>query len=126
MSRRIDCDALIPISNVNYHPERSAGGNGKVGVLGFGLGLVATVFELVRPTRKLRYWVFDAVLLDIGAFIFYQFVVVYWASVLRSHIPLSFKPTHFLLLIPLPLRVVAYYIAGDFSSYWMHRLTHTK
>jgi len=98
----------------------------KFWIMYFGLGLVATVFELVRPTRKLRYWVFDAVLLDIGAFCFYQFVVVYWATVLRMHIPLSFKPTQFLLSIPLPVRVVAYYIAGDLSSYWMHRLTHTK
>jgi len=92
----------------------------------FGLGLVATVFELARPTRKLRYWAFDAVLLDVLAFFFYQFVVVYWAGVLRSYIPLSFKPTHFLLSIPLPVRVVVFYVIGDFSSYWMHRLTHTR
>jgi sterol desaturase/sphingolipid hydroxylase (fatty acid hydroxylase superfamily) len=92
----------------------------------FGLGLVATVLELVRPARKLEYWNRDALLLDVAAFFFYQFVVVYWASVLRGHIPLSFKPTHWLLSIPLPLRVGVYYVIGDFSGYWMHRLTHTK
>ncbi len=91
-----------------------------------GLGLIATVLELARPTRKLRYWVFDAVLLDVLAFFFYQLVVSRYAGVLRTYIPLSFKPTHFLLSIPLPLRVIAYYVVGDLSSYWMHRLTHTK
>jgi sterol desaturase/sphingolipid hydroxylase (fatty acid hydroxylase superfamily) len=91
-----------------------------------GLGVVATVFEVVRPARKLNYWAFDAVVLDVVAFFFYQFVVVYWAYVLQSHVPVHFTPTKWLLSVPLPLRIVAYYVAGDFSSYWMHRLTHTK
>ncbi len=91
-----------------------------------GLGLIATVLELVRPARKVRYFAFDAVVLDVAALCFYLFVVNYWAGVLRSLIPLSFKPTQWLLSIPLPLRAVAYYVVGDFSSYWMHRLTHTK
>jgi sterol desaturase/sphingolipid hydroxylase (fatty acid hydroxylase superfamily) len=98
----------------------------KFWIMYFGLGLVATVLELVRPARKLNYWAGDALVLDVVSFFFYQFVVVYWAYVLRSHIPLSFKPLKLMVAFPLPLRVVAYYIAGDFSSYWMHRLTHTK
>ena len=98
----------------------------KFWIMYFGLGLIATAFELARPMRKLRYWARDAVILDIISFFFYQFVVVYWASVLRSYIPLSFKPTHFLLSIPLPVRCVVYYVIGDFSGYWMHRLTHTR
>jgi len=91
-----------------------------------GLGLVATVLELVRPARKLNYWAGDALVLDVVAFFFYQFIVVYWAYVLRSYIPLSFKPIKVLREIPLPVRVIAYYIVGDFGGYWMHRLTHTK
>ncbi len=91
-----------------------------------GLGLVATVLELVRPARKLNYWAGDALVLDVVAFFFYQFIVVYWAYVLRSYIPLSLKPTRWLLDIPLWLRICVYYVIGDCSGYWMHRLTHTK
>lgn len=92
----------------------------------FGLGLVATIFELVRPARKLNYWAYDALVLDIIAFFFYQFLVTRYAGVIRSHIPLQFTPTRWLLSIPLEVRIVVYYIVGDLSSYWMHRLTHTK
>jgi sterol desaturase/sphingolipid hydroxylase (fatty acid hydroxylase superfamily) len=92
----------------------------------FGLGLVATIFEVARPARKLDYWARDALVLDIAAFIFYQFVVTRYAGLLRSFIPVSFKPTHWLLSFPLELRIVVYYIVGDLSGYWMHRLTHTK
>lgn len=95
-------------------------------IMYLGLGLVATILELTRPTRKLNYWAYDAVLLDIIALFFYQVLVVRYAYVLRTYIPIRFKPTHFLLSIPLWLRVIAYYVIGDCSGYWMHRLTHTK
>ena len=92
----------------------------------FGLGAIATVFELVRPSRKLNYWAFDAIALDIVSFFFTQFVVFYWAGYIRGHVPLRFRPTQLLLSIPLPVRVVAYVVVADFGGYWMHRLTHTK
>ncbi|HTR51554.1 MAG TPA: sterol desaturase family protein [Kofleriaceae bacterium] len=98
----------------------------KFWIMYFGLGLIATVLELVRPSRKLNYWAGDALALDIASFFFYQFVVVYWAGVLRSYIPLQFKATKVMTEFPLWLRVAAYYVVGDFSGYWMHRLTHTK
>ena len=91
-----------------------------------GLGAVATILELVRPTRKLEYWAFDAVLLDIAALVFYQFLVVGYANLIRRYIPITFRPTQMLISIPLWMRIVAYYVVGDFSGYWMHRLTHTK
>ncbi len=65
-------------------------------------------------------------MLDVVAFVFFQLVVTRYAGEIRSHIPLHFTPTQWLLSIPLPLRVVVYYFVGDLSSYWMHRLTHTK
>jgi sterol desaturase/sphingolipid hydroxylase (fatty acid hydroxylase superfamily) len=95
-------------------------------IMYFGLGLVATVFELVRPSRKLNYWAGDALWLDVVSWFFYQFVVGYWAGFLRDHVPVHFTATQFVISIPLPLRIVAYYIIGDFGGYWMHRLTHTK
>jgi hypothetical protein len=58
----------------------------------------------------------DALLLDIVSFLFYQFVVTYWAYVLRTYIPVQFTPTKFLLSIPLPLRVVAYGIVGELAN----------
>jgi sterol desaturase/sphingolipid hydroxylase (fatty acid hydroxylase superfamily) len=95
-------------------------------IIYFGLGLVATIFELVRPARKLNYWAGDAIILDIVAWFFYFEIVSYWASFLVGKVPIHFQATHFVMSIPLPLRVIAYFVAGDFSSYWMHRLTHTK
>jgi sterol desaturase/sphingolipid hydroxylase (fatty acid hydroxylase superfamily) len=95
-------------------------------IMYFGLGAIATILELVKPTRKLNYWARDAVILDVCSWFFYQFVVVFWANYLRNHIPLHFSATRWLLDIPWQVRIVIYYIVGDFSSYWMHRLTHTR
>ena len=95
-------------------------------VVYFGLGAIATVFELARPSRKLNYWALDAIALDIVSFFFTQFVVFYWADYIRGHIPLHFKPVQLLIAIPLPVRVVAYVLVADLGGYWMHRLTHTK
>ena len=97
-----------------------------VWIVYFGAGAIATAFELARPARKLNYWAFDAVALDVVSFFFTQFVVFYWASFLAGHVPLSFKPAKFVASIPLPLRVAAFIVVGDFGAYWMHRFTHTK
>jgi len=92
----------------------------------FGLGLIATLLELARPTRKINYWARDALVLDVLAFCFYQFVVLYWADVLPRHIPIRFTPTKLVLALPLSVRVVLYYLLADFGGYWTHRLAHTK
>ncbi len=92
----------------------------------FGLGAIATAFELARPARKLNYWALDAVALDVVSFFFTQFVVFGWASYLAGHVPVRFKPMEILISIPLPVRLVAYVVVADFGGYWMHRLTHTK
>lgn len=93
----------------------------------FGLGALATIFELISPARKLRYWALDAVVLDIAAWFFVMLVVNQWANYLRDHlVPLRFRPTQFIMSIPLWVRVGVYYVLGDLGGYWMHRLTHTK
>jgi sterol desaturase/sphingolipid hydroxylase (fatty acid hydroxylase superfamily) len=93
----------------------------------FGLGLIATVWELARPARKLRYWAGDAVLLDIAAWFFLMYVVDRYANFLKDHIfPIQFKPTQVLLSFPVWLRVAVYYVIGDMSTYWIHRLNHTR
>ncbi len=90
-----------------------------------GIGLACTVVELIRPARKLRYWRLDAVPLDLVACALFQLLFYGMASRLTSYLP-HVRSTQLLLDIPLPLRLVAFYLLGDLGAYWMHRLMHTR
>ena len=89
-----------------------------------GLGLVCSLVEHFRPARKLHLWRLDALPLDLVAAALFQFVFFTTASRLIAHIPVQFKATQLMLAFPLPLRIVVYYLIGDFGSYWLHRLMH--
>jgi sterol desaturase/sphingolipid hydroxylase (fatty acid hydroxylase superfamily) len=96
-------------------------------MLYFGLGALASVFEFISPARKLNYWAPDALLLDVVSWFFLMIVVDRYANFIKDIIvPIKFKPTQFLLSIPLWIRVPAYYLVGDLSTYWTHRMNHTK
>ena len=89
-----------------------------------GLGLLCTFAELIRPARKVRYR--KAVLLDLVALAAFQLAMlplaVYVTDPVYSviHLPMA------ILDLPAPLRVLAFYLAADFGSYWMHRLMHRR
>nr|HEX4315334.1 sterol desaturase family protein [Kofleriaceae bacterium] len=91
-----------------------------------GLGAIASVLELVRPTRKLAYFRLDTLPLDLISCVLFQSVLFATASWLTSMVPLHFTATRMIASVPLPLRVGAYYVLGDLGTYWMHRLMHTK
>ena len=91
-----------------------------------GIGLVCSVFELLWPARKLRYWRLDAVPLDLVACALFQVVFYATARRLIGYLPLHFKATQMMLDIPLWVRFIGYYMLGDFGAYWMHRLMHTR
>lgn len=92
----------------------------------FGLGAICTVVELVRPARKLRYA--KRLPRDLVAMVVYQFGVTTAAGYvcepaadfMRHHLSQSVAD---LWLAP---RVLVFYLAADFGSYWMHRLMHTR
>ena len=89
-------------------------------------GAICTVLELVRPARKLRYA--KALPRDIVAMLVYQFGVTTAAAYLCAP-AVGFALHHLsaaIAAVSLPPRIVLYYLAADFGSYWMHRLIHTR
>jgi sterol desaturase/sphingolipid hydroxylase (fatty acid hydroxylase superfamily) len=88
-----------------------------------GLGLVATVLELVRPAHKVKYMKWEALPLDVIACVIYQAVVYPVAFYLTTYYVLD---PRFVVDIPIAARVVAYYLLADLGSYWFHRLMHTR
>jgi sterol desaturase/sphingolipid hydroxylase (fatty acid hydroxylase superfamily) len=84
-----------------------------------------TLVELVWPARTLRYR--KTLLRDVVAALVYQFGVLtaatYVCQPIGDLVVAHLSPTVAdLWLAP---RVVVYYLAADFGSYWMHRLMHT-
>jgi len=89
-------------------------------------GVIFTIIELVRPARKLRYA--EALPHDIVAMLVYQFGVTTAAAFLCAP-AVGFALRHLSATIAavwLPPRILLYYLAADFGSYWMHRLMHTR
>ena len=89
-------------------------------------GAICTVVELVRPARKLRYA--SALPRDIVAMLVYQLGVT-WAAAELCAPAVGFALRHLSATVAavwLPPRIVLYYLAADFGSYWMHRLMHTR
>lgn len=95
--------------------------------IGFvGFGALATAIELVRPARALRYR--KAVPRDVVAWLVYYFGVGTVAGFV-SEPGLDFVRHHLspaIADLPLWPRVIVFYLAADFGSYWMHRLMHGR
>jgi sterol desaturase/sphingolipid hydroxylase (fatty acid hydroxylase superfamily) len=89
-----------------------------------GFGALCLAAELIRPARKLRYR--DQVPLDVVAFVTYQFIMAPLAIRVTDPIGQHVHFPHGVLGLPLAFRVVMFYLAADFGSYWMHRLMHTR
>jgi sterol desaturase/sphingolipid hydroxylase (fatty acid hydroxylase superfamily) len=91
-----------------------------------GFGALATIVELIRPARKLRYR--KALPRDLVALAVYQLGVVSAATwvcapgvdFMRHHLSAAVAE------LPLAPRVLAFYLVADLGSYWMHRLMHTR
>lgn len=89
-----------------------------------GLGLLATIAELVIPARKLKYG--KALPMDLVAFAAYQLLMVPAAYFVTDPIKGYIPVPSLLREIAWPVRFVAYYLLADMGSYWMHRLMHSK
>jgi sterol desaturase/sphingolipid hydroxylase (fatty acid hydroxylase superfamily) len=91
-----------------------------------GFGAICTVIELVRPARKLRYR--KALPGDLVAFVVYQLAITPIAAYACAP-AVAFALHHLsatVASLPFAPRILAYYLAADFGSYWMHRLMHTR
>jgi sterol desaturase/sphingolipid hydroxylase (fatty acid hydroxylase superfamily) len=90
------------------------------------LSTIAIIVEFVIPARKVPYR--RVIPLDVVSGIYYQ-AVVYTVAVMVSNplfSPYHIPPTLLRGSIPLPLRVLLFYLCADCGSYWMHRLMHTR
>ena len=89
-----------------------------------GLGVLATIAELVIPARRLKYG--KALPMDLVAFAVYQLAMVPAAYFVTDPIKGYIPVPSLLREIPWPIRFVAFYLLADMGSYWMHRLMHSK
>lgn len=91
-----------------------------------GAGAIATIAELLRPARKLRY---KKVLVgDVVALLVYVFgvgTVATWVCNPASDYALGHLSAAVAGLWLAP-RLLAYYLLTDLGSYWLHRLMHTR
>ena len=86
-----------------------------------GLGLVCTVFELVRPAHKVTYG--KGLPLDVVALLAYQFAFVPLAAGAMEMANITYGGFE---AVPLVARFIVVYLVADCGSYWMHRLMHTR
>jgi len=86
-----------------------------------GLGLVATVFEVVRPAHRVSYR--KGLPLDLAAMTVYQFGIAPLALLIVRQVQIRYS---FIDDVPLAVRIAAVYLIADCGSYWMHRLMHTR
>jgi len=91
----------------------------------FGVGLLFTAVELVRPARPIDHRAVlkdDLIALAVYGLLFFPVAVYLSRRVVR--------PDYFflrdLLELPLPARVVLYYVLGDLGLYLLHRLMHSR
>jgi len=91
----------------------------------FSFGLLFTVLEITRPARPLKYWA--VIKSDLIALALYE-LLFFPASLYVSNGLV--KPHYFflkeLLELPLPVRVILYYVLADFGTHWFHRLMHSR
>jgi sterol desaturase/sphingolipid hydroxylase (fatty acid hydroxylase superfamily) len=88
-------------------------------------GLLFTMLELMRPARPINYR--GVIKSDLIALALYELFFFPAAVYVSNRVPM---PNRFflneLMGLPLPIRLVLFYVAADFGSYWFHRFMHTR
>ncbi len=87
------------------------------------LGALFTSVEMIAPARAIK---FRRVLpYDIGALFLY---VIFFELAVRitDQIPAPRYVPAGILDLPMPLKVLLFYLVEDFGLYWVHRFMHTK
>ncbi|HEU4684965.1 MAG TPA: sterol desaturase family protein [Nitrospira sp.] len=83
-----------------------------------------TSLELIRPARAVAYR--KVIWKDFTVALVYFFVIFPLAIRIDRWIEIRPNLPAGLLEMPLPLRVLCYFLVADFGHYWIHRLMHTK
>jgi sterol desaturase/sphingolipid hydroxylase (fatty acid hydroxylase superfamily) len=79
--------------------------------------------EIIRPARIIAY---RAVLInDLTASLAYAYLIFPLAAKLSMITPGHHPFPASIAELPLPLRVILYFVLADFGHYWVHRLIHT-
>jgi sterol desaturase/sphingolipid hydroxylase (fatty acid hydroxylase superfamily) len=86
--------------------------------------IVFTTLEFLRPARALSY--LQVIWQDLLAYVIFRCGILPICIYLNNIVPGYHPAPAFLANLPLPVRVVLYFILADFGHYWMHRLTHTR
>src|SRR5271169_4445458 len=83
-----------------------------------------TMLEMVRPARVVAY---RAVFMnDLTASLAYAYLIFPLAAKLSMIAPGHRSSPASIGQLPLPLRVILYFVLADFGYYWVHRLIHTQ
>jgi len=83
-----------------------------------------TMLEMVRPARVVAY---RAVFMnDLAASLAYAYLIFPLPAKLSMIAPGHRSFPASIGQLPLPLRVILYFVLADFGYYWVHRLIHTQ
>jgi sterol desaturase/sphingolipid hydroxylase (fatty acid hydroxylase superfamily) len=66
----------------------------------------------------------EVILSDMVSMLFYFLVIYPFASYFSNHIGVQGTFLNYFLFLPLSIRVLLYFIIGDFFHYWIHRIMH--
>jgi sterol desaturase/sphingolipid hydroxylase (fatty acid hydroxylase superfamily) len=88
-------------------------------------GLLFTALEWIRPARPVSYRA--VIRRDLAALALYELVfapvaILVSNSLVQGHAVVPAR----LLALPLPARVVLYFVLADLGMYWIHRLLHSS
>ncbi len=89
-----------------------------------GLGLAASLFELLRPAHRRDWKNWRTAPLDLVAMFVYQFW--WWPLAVRATSSIKIHYLFPITSVPFALRAVTFYLLADLGSYWMHRLMHSR
>jgi sterol desaturase/sphingolipid hydroxylase (fatty acid hydroxylase superfamily) len=93
-------------------------------LLFLGRAIFFTTLESIRPAHVVTYRA--VVMKDLAASLAYAYLIFPFAAKLSMMVPGHHSFPAGVGELPLPLRVVLYFILADFGHYWIHRLTHTR
>ena len=82
------------------------------------------MLEMVRPARVVAYR--GVFMNDLAASLAYAYLIFPLAAKLSMIAPGHRSSPASIGQLPLPLRVILYFVLADFGHYWVHRLIHTQ
>jgi len=89
----------------------------------WGIGLIFTLFEVIKPARPIQYR--DFILYDLSAVLLYT-IFFQMAVFITDRIPVPQYVSAEILGLPTELKMVLFIVVEDFLLYWVHRFMHTK